>query len=146
MKILKISIVVTFLLVGICYSKNVSNKSTLFPEEVAYDEFGYNYTSYTNLVMAGYQGWFASEGDGAERGWRHYENKSCGGFAPGCTSIDLWPDMKEYPKQYITPFSFANGENAKLFSSLDEVTVDLHFKWMKEYGIDGVFFLYKQII
>jgi len=139
MKSLQIIIVVTFFLVVIGYSKNINDNKTLFVKEVIYDESGCNYKSYRNLVMAGYQGWFTAEGDGAERGWRHYEKKSCGGFAPGCTSVDLWPDMKEYSKQYNTPFSFANGDNAKLFSPIDEETVDLHFKWMKEYGIDGVF-------
>lgn len=139
MKSLQIIIVVTFFLVVIGYSKNINDNKNLFVKEVIYDESGCNYKSYRNLVMAGYQGWFTAEGDGTERGWRHYEKKSCGGFAPGCTSVDLWPDMKEYSKQYNTPFSFVNGDNAKLFSPIDEETVDLHFKWMKEYGIDGVF-------
>jgi hypothetical protein len=89
--------------------------------------------------MAGYQGWFTAEGDGSERGWRHFEKKSCGGFAPGCTSVDFWPDMHEYSKQYVTPFIFANGDKATVFSPIDEETVDLHFKWMRDYGIDGVF-------
>jgi len=106
MKSLQIIIVVTFFLVVIGYSKNINDNKTLFVKEVIYDESGCNYKSYRNLVMAGYQGWFTAEGDGAERGWRHYEKKSCGGFAPGCTSVDLWPDMKEYSKQYNTPFSF----------------------------------------
>ena len=28
--------------------------------------------SYKGLVMAGYQGWFNAEGDGADRGWNHH--------------------------------------------------------------------------
>lgn len=141
MKVVKQPILVFLFLALVSYSSNkgVTGKANLFVQEITYDERGCNYTSYKNLVMAGYQGWFTAEGDGAERGWRHYEKKSCGGFAPGCTSVDLWPDMKEYPKQYTTPFSFANGDNAKLFSPIDIETVDLHFKWMKKYGIDGVF-------
>jgi len=141
MKSLLITVIVTLFLIANSYSnnKNVSANETPFFKEVIYDEKGCNYTSYKNLVMAGYQGWFTAEGDGAERGWRHYQKKSCGGFTPGCTSVDFWPDMKEYPKKYTTPFSFANGDNATLFSPIDEETVDLHFKWMKEYGIDGVF-------
>lgn len=94
------------------------------------------YPSYHNLVMAGYQGWFAAAGDSSNRGWYHYGN-NCG-FYPGCSSIDFWPDMKEYPKQYISPFKFPDGEAAYLYSPFDEESVDLHFKWMRDYGIDGV--------
>lgn len=94
------------------------------------------YPSYTNLVMAGYQGWFAAQGDGSDREWHHYEGKC--GFAPGCSTIDMWPDMSEYTQQYKTPFSFPNGTTATLYSPYDSNTIDLHFKWMQEYGIDGV--------
>ena len=103
MKSVQISVILTLFLVLFCYSKNknVSDNATSFVKEVTYDEGVWNYTSYKNLVMAGYQGWFTAEGDGAERGWRHYGKKRCGGFAPGCTSVDLWPDMKEYSKQVL---------------------------------------------
>lgn len=93
--------------------------------------------SYKGLIMAGYQGWFNAEGDGAERGWNHYRKGSK--FEPGNCTIDFWPEMSEYPKQYKSPFTFADGTPATLFSSYDESTIDLHFHWMKEYGIDGVF-------
>ncbi|HEX2533277.1 MAG TPA: glycoside hydrolase family 71/99-like protein [Chitinophagaceae bacterium] len=107
--------------------------------EQQYDETGCLYTSYKNLVMAGYQGWFAAEGDGSNRGWYHYRNGACGGFFPGCSAIDFYPDMTEYVKKYQTAFSFPDGSPAYAFSPYDEETVDLHFKWMKDYGIDGVF-------
>jgi hypothetical protein len=108
-------------------------------KEAVYDETGCLYTSYENLVMAGYQGWFAAEGDGSERGWYHYQNGSCGGFFPGCASIDFWPDMSEYTKKYKSPFKYSDDTDAYLYSPYDEESVDLHFKWMKDYGIDGVF-------
>ena len=95
------------------------------------------YMTYKGLVMAGYQGWFNCEGDGADRGWTHY-NKN-GKFEDGSCTIDYWPEMDEYKVKYKTPFKFADGSSAYVFSSFDESTVDLHFKWMKEYGIDGVF-------
>lgn len=95
------------------------------------------YMSYKGLVIAGYQGWFNCEGDGADRGWTHY-NKN-GKFEDGSCTIDFWPEMDEYKVKYKTPFQFADGSPAYVFSSYDESTVDLHFKWMKEYGIDGVF-------
>lgn len=105
------------------------------PEKV-YDMTGLLYPSYTGLVMAGYQGWFAAEGDGSQRGWYHYQGN--GGFYPGNTNVDFWPDITEYQKQYKSPFKFANGNDAYLYSPYDEESVDLHFKWMKDYGIDGV--------
>jgi hypothetical protein len=114
----------------------IENPKPIPIEEAVYDETGCLYTSYTNLVMAGYQGWFASEGDESNRGWYHYKN-DCG-FAPGCSSIDMWPDMTEYQNKYVTPFKNSDGTDAYLYSPYDEQSVDLHFKWMKENGIDGV--------
>lgn len=95
------------------------------------------YNSYTGLVMAGYQGWFAAEGDDSRRGWYHYEKGGCG-FEPGCSTIDMWPDVSEYEVTYETPFEYPDGSGAYLYSPYDESSVDLHFKWMQEYGLDGV--------
>lgn len=96
-----------------------------------------HYDSYKGLVMAGYQGWFNAPDDGAGRGWYHYRGKE--GFKPGSCSVDYWPDVSEYPKTYETEFLFADGTPARTFSSHDESTVNTHFRWMNEYGIDGVF-------
>jgi hypothetical protein len=95
------------------------------------------YPTYKGLVMAGYQGWFNTPGDSAGRGWHHYEKS--GVFKPGSCEIDFWPDVSEYKKTYTTPFSFADGTPASVFSPHDASTVATHFKWMKDYGIDGVF-------
>jgi len=95
------------------------------------------YPSYSKLVMAGYQGWHAADGDGSNRGWYHYQKNGCG-FFPGCTNVDLWPDMTEYEIKYETPFKYPDGTSAYVYSPYDESTVDLHFKWMKDYGLDGV--------
>ena len=97
----------------------------------------YAFPSYKGLVMAGYQGWFNTPGDSSGRGWHHYERR--GVFAPGSCEIDLWPDVRDYPTTYATPFVYADGQTARVFSAYDAATVDLHFKWMKDYGIDGVF-------
>jgi hypothetical protein len=106
-------------------------------EEAKYDETGCNYTSYKGLVMAGYQGWFTAKGDAANSGWTHYNQN--GKFELGFATVDFWPDVSEYEKTYETAFSFPNGKRAHVFSPQDESTVDLHFKWMKEYGLNGVF-------
>lgn len=95
------------------------------------------YKSYKGLVMAGYQGWFNAPEDGANRGWRHYVAR--GVFAPGNTKVDMWPEVKEYEKTYKTPFLLADGTPAYLPSPNDASTVNTHFRWMKEYDLDGVF-------
>ena len=95
------------------------------------------FKSIRNLVMAGYQGWFNTPEDGAGLGWKHFEKEK--EFKPGKCTIDLWPDVSEYEKTYETAFKLPDETPAKVFSSYDASTTDLHFKWMKQYGIDGVF-------
>jgi len=92
-----------------------------------------NYPSYKGMIMAGYQGWFR----GPDRNFGHY---GLGGkFDETHCKIDAWPDVSEYEKTYETSFVHADGTKARVFSSTDKSTTDLHFKWMKEYGIDGVY-------
>ena len=85
------------------------------------------YPSYKGLVMAGYQGWFHA----SKSGTMYPEEKNI--------HIDMWPDVSEYEKTYPTGLKLADGSTARFFSSDDKSTVDLHFKWMKQYGLDGVF-------
>jgi hypothetical protein len=88
-------------------------------------------------VVAGYQGWFGAEGDSSDLGWKHFGGKNLG---PGKCSFDLWPDLSEFDadEKYPTKFLNADGSVAPLFSSYNAKTVDRHFKWMKDYGLDGV--------
>jgi hypothetical protein len=95
------------------------------------------FQSYNGLVMAGYQGWFRGQGDGSGEGWGHYA--SMGRVDNGHIHTDLWPDVSEYEKTYPTSIKNTDGTPARLFSSWDASTTDLHFKWMKQYGVDGVF-------
>lgn len=101
---------------------------------------GVDTSTLTGKVMCGYQGWFACEGDGAERGWVHW-TKGRGPLEPGKAKIDLWPDMSEMTaeERFATGFKLANGQPAEVFSSYKKPTVLRHFTWMKDYGIDGVF-------
>lgn len=122
----KILLAALFLVLG-CISISAQNKHAERSK----------FMGYKGLVMAGYQGWFNCEGDGAQRGWTHYDKN--GKFEDGSCTIDYWPEIDEYEIKYLTPFKFEDGSPAYVFSSYDESTVDLHFKWMKEYGIDGVF-------
>jgi len=101
---------------------------------------GVDASTLSNKVMCGYQGWFNTEGDGAERGLVHW-TKQRGPLAPGNAKIDLWPDVSELSaaERFATGFKFANGRPAQVFSSFKQATVLRHFQWMREYGIDGAF-------
>jgi hypothetical protein len=94
------------------------------------------FPSYEGRIMCGYQGWFRAEGDGSGRGWAHYGR---GNFGPDNCTIELWPEVSEYKRTYPTGFKSRDGSPARVFSSWDESTVDLHFDWMQQYGIDGAF-------
>ena len=87
-------------------------------------------------VVTGYQGWFGAEGDGSGLGWKHFGGRQLG---PGKCSFDLWPDLSEMAddEKYPTRFVNADGSAAPLFSSYHPKTVNRHFQWMKDYGIDG---------
>lgn len=95
------------------------------------------FPSYNGLVMCGYQGWFRAEGDGSGEGWSHYSNR--GPLSPTDLHPDFWPDISDYPKTYPTTLTNQDGTIARVFSSWDASTTEVHFRWMQEYGIDGVF-------
>lgn len=90
-------------------------------------------------VVTGYQGWFRAEGDGTGMSFHHYGKGRK--FEPGHCTIDLWPDLSEFDEEekFPTAFRHADGSVAHVFSSLHPKTVDRHFQWMAEYGIDGAF-------
>lgn len=96
-----------------------------------------SYPSYKGLVMAGYQGWFRGPQDGTNQGYGHYGVGKA--FDEEHCTIDVWPDVNEYERTYETSFRHADGRKARVFSSADKSSVNLHFKWMQEYGVDGVF-------
>lgn len=90
-------------------------------------------------VMTGYQGWFRAPGDGSGLGFQHYGRGRK--FSPEACTIDLWPDMSELKaeEKFPTSFRHRDGRFAEVFSSVHPWTVNRHFRWMKEYGIDGAF-------
>lgn len=91
------------------------------------------------MVLCGYQGWFRCAGDGSDNDWHHYAVN--GKFEPGFANIDLWPDVSELgaDEKFQTPFRHTDGRVAEVFSSVKPATVRRHFRWMREYGIDGLF-------
>lgn len=109
------------------------------PSDAARSSEGVDRRTLVGKVMAGYQGWFNAPGDGAGRGWVHFGRR--GRFAPDACTIDLWPDVSELSKaeRFPTPFENEDGSAAEVFSSHHPKTVDRHFQWMQQFGIDGAF-------
>ena len=92
-------------------------------------------------VLCGYQGWFRCPDDSSKQGWRHW-SRDGRNISPESVTFEMWPDMSEYDddKKYpATGFTNPDGKPAHLFSSVNSKTVDRHFQWMQQYGIDGVF-------
>ena len=87
-------------------------------------------------VLLGYQGWFACPEDGGGR-WTHW---SRGVPAPETLTVDMYPDLSEFDADELceVPGMTIAGKPAYLFSSRNAKTVSRHFRWMKEYGLDGV--------
>jgi hypothetical protein len=92
-------------------------------------------------VVVGYQGWYRTPGDGSDMGWWHYRAARTNTFAPGSLGIDYWPDVSELTaaERFDTAFTHADGTVAQVFSSHHPLTVERHFRWMKEHGIDAAF-------
>lgn len=98
-------------------------------------------TTLRHKVLCGYQGWFRCPGDDLNRGWRHW-SRNAKKLTPDTLTVEMWPDTSELTdeEKYPAPgFSLPDGKPAHLFSSTHPKTVERHFEWMKEYGIDGVF-------
>jgi hypothetical protein len=90
-------------------------------------------------IMCGYQGWFRCPGDAARMGWIHWSHTS-ERIAPETLCFEMWPDVSKYGpgERFAVPsFTYPNGSPAELFSSDNLETVERHFEWMRDYGIDG---------
>lgn len=98
-------------------------------------------TTLRRKVLCGYQGWFRCPGDPAGQGWRHWSRVG-DRIAPETLTFEMWPDMTEAAPDERHPapgFTTPDGRPAELFGSDNPRTVERHFRWMQQYGIDGVF-------
>ncbi|MBI5508756.1 MAG: DUF4214 domain-containing protein [Deltaproteobacteria bacterium] len=94
--------------------------------------------SMNGKMMMGYQGWFGCPGDGSRvNNWVHWFQ---GRASPSTPTVDLWPEMSELDadERCNTGFTKPDGSAAPLYSAYRQKTVVRHFKWMQDYGIDGV--------
>ncbi len=98
-----------------------------------------------NKIFCGYQGWFGTANDDPfhEVGWFHWCISGTEP-SPNTVTFDIWPEYSEYDKNtlsYSTDYDwkYKNGEQAGFFSSNIEETIMLHCRWLRDYGIDGIF-------
>jgi hypothetical protein len=114
------------------YTTTLTNSSRFFRLNQTVDA-----TTLRKKVLCGYQGWFRCPGDGASQ-WIHW-SRFTSTIASNTLTFEMWPDMSEYTHQYAAgSFTYPGGAQAYLFSSQDPQTVDKHFDWMLDAGIDGV--------
>lgn len=93
-------------------------------------------------VLTGYQGWFSAPNDLMDRGWNHWGRSRDVDPSPTEITIDMWPYIDDYRPENLYPageMRLKDGRPAYLFSSSDPDTVRTHFRWMRQYNIDGVY-------
>ncbi len=104
-------------------------------------------TTLDGKVLAGYQGWFNTPGDGAELGFRHWSRDRyhlfphATGLGSGTINVEYWPEVLQYAANdvYQTTMTLTTTAPAYLYSPFKKGSVLEHFHWMRQYGIDGVF-------
>jgi hypothetical protein len=98
-------------------------------------------TTLDGKVLCGYQGWFNTPCDGAGFGFTHW-GRSLDQPNRARLVVDMWPDVSEYDSDdlcEVPGLNMPDGSAAKLYSAYRKGPVLLHLKWMRQYGIDGVF-------
>jgi hypothetical protein len=94
----------------------------------------------SNKLLFGYQAWFACTNDGSPPNrWVHWFRSQ----TPVATNatFDFWPDISELDADelFATGMTMSNGTPARVYGAYKHKTVMRHFRWMHDYGIDGVF-------
>jgi hypothetical protein len=120
--------------------RNISAVGVVLPlvfcQAVLQAAAGVDPSTLDNKVLFGYQGWFTCPTDGSQR-WTHW---SRGAPTSETLTVELYPDLSELDpnERCEVPGMTIGGTPAYLFSSRNPKTVSRHFRWMKEYGLDGV--------
>lgn len=98
-------------------------------------------TTLDGKVLCGYQGWFNTPGDGTSFGFTHW-GRGLDRPGGGSFTVDMWPDISDYDVRdlcEVPGLKMPDGSPARLYSAYRAGPVLTHFKWMRQYAIDGVF-------
>jgi hypothetical protein len=91
--------------------------------------------------MFGYQGWFGCPDDGSRlASWEHWF-RAGQPVSAATLRVDMWPDVSELPPgdRCPAPLTLQDGRRAELYSSYRRAAVDMHFRWLREYDLPGIF-------
>ena len=133
-----IIIAAAFLATGCSQKEVLENTELNKSEKYQFNALASPVGDVVGKITVGYQGWFAAQGDGSPiNAWWHWTQNW--GQLPSSSnnSITSWPDVREYTTTYATAWpNLGNGQQAKLFSSFNNQTINTHFLWMQQNGID----------
>jgi len=91
-------------------------------------------------IMLEYRGYFGCPGDeSGTRYWPGWTDGASSSMEPA--AVSYLPDVSDLPAGDLcgTNMELLDGTAVNLFSSANRRTVDRHFQWMADYGLDGVF-------
>ena len=122
------------------YIREISIETgTLTPEnEPVPSTTASSYSEFIGKSVAGYQVWFTA--GSLTSGWVHWNSHTSGAPGANTSHFEVCPDISEYPDAILKPTNLApmgNGTPFKLFTSSDKEVIDIHMKWVNDYGIDG---------
>ena len=99
-------------------------------------------TTLDRKLLFGYNGFCHTAGDGSALGdwWQDWSGDPTRIPGPETIAVDNWPDMSELDPDELFPtdLRYPDGRVVSVFSSFRQKTVVRHFRWMGQYGLDGV--------
>ena len=118
---------------GCAHAQGVQRKGRIVKAQFVKTADTVDASTLTGKLIMGYQGWFNCPGDGTKVGWWHW-------FSGPDPTVDFLPNAADYPtaEQCVTSMLDASGNPVNLFSNANPATVETHFQWMQQYGLDGV--------
>lgn len=99
-------------------------------------------TTLERKLLFAYNGFCHATGDGStfRDWWQDWSGDPTRIPGPETVAADIWPDMSELDADELFPtdLRYPDGRVVSVFSSFRTKTVDRHFRWMAQYGLDGV--------